>query len=57
MNNSIFYILGGLLVVYFLIATFNKKKGRQRKSRSFMEGQRLRDRRKDRDSGDKKRPD
>lgn len=47
MDNTIFYILGGLLLVYFLIATFNKKKGRQRKSRNFMEGQRLRDRYKD----------
>ncbi|EAR14985.1 MULTISPECIES: hypothetical protein [Robiginitalea] len=44
MDNTIFYILGGLLLVYFLIATFNKKKGRKRKSRNFMEGQRLRDR-------------
>ena len=47
MDNSIFYILGGLLLVYFLIATFNKKKGRKRKSRNFMEGQRLRDRNRD----------
>lgn len=45
MNQSIYYILGGLLVVYFVIATFNKKQGRRRKSRSFMEGQRLKDRR------------
>lgn len=44
MDNTIYYILGGLLLVYFLIATFNKKKGKQRKSRSFMDGQRLRDR-------------
>ncbi len=42
---SIFYILGGLLLVYILIGSFNKKKGRQRRSRSFMDGQRLKDRR------------
>lgn len=47
MNQSIYYILGGLLLVYFLIATFNKKQGKRRKSRSFMEGQRLKDRRSD----------
>ena len=50
--NEIYYILGALLVTYFLIAMFNKKQGRRRKSRSFMEGQRLKDRaesRKDRD--------
>jgi hypothetical protein len=45
MRNEIFYILGGLLVVYFLIAAYNKRKSRRRKSRSFMEGRRLRDRR------------
>lgn len=43
--NEIFYILGGLLVVYFLMATFNKRQGRRRKSRTFMDGQRLKDRR------------
>ena len=42
--NEMYYILGGLLVLYFLIAMFNKKQGRRRKSRSFMEGQRLKDR-------------
>ena len=50
MNNVIFYILGGLLAVYFLIAMYNKRQGRQRKSRSFMEGRRLRDRKEDRDN-------
>ena len=49
MNNVIFYILGGLLVVYFLISMYNKKQGRQRKSRSFMEGRRLRDRKEEKD--------
>lgn len=44
MDNQIFYILGGLLVVYFLIAIYNKRQSKRRKSRSFMEGRRLRDR-------------
>ncbi len=55
MDNTIFYILGGLLLVYFLIATFNKKKGRKRKTRNFMEGQRLRDRHKDNRESDSPR--
>ncbi|MFZ9002957.1 MAG: hypothetical protein ACO20F_04750 [Robiginitalea sp.] len=45
MDNQIFYILGGLLVIYFLIAIYNKRQSKRRKTRSFMEGRRLRDRR------------
>ncbi|MCO5723986.1 hypothetical protein [Robiginitalea marina] len=45
MTNEIFYALGGLLVVYLLIASINKRHSKKRKSRSFMEGRRLRDRR------------
>ena len=47
MDQKIFYVLGGLLVIYFAISVFNKKKGRQRRSRNFMEGQKLRDRQPD----------
>ncbi len=42
--NIIYYILGALLLVYLLIGTFNKRQGKRRKSRSFMEGQRLKER-------------
>ena len=44
MGNELFYILGGLLVVYFLITVYNKRQSKRRKSRSFMEGRKLRDR-------------
>jgi uncharacterized membrane protein YuzA (DUF378 family) len=49
MDNQIFYILGGLLVVYFVIAVYNKRRSKRRKSRSFMEGRRLRDREQQKD--------
>ena len=42
--NTIYYILGALLLVYLLIGMFNKRQGKRRKSRSFMEGQRLKER-------------
>lgn len=45
MNQEIFYIAGGLLLIYILITRFNKRQGKQRKSRNFMEGRRLKDRR------------
>ncbi len=38
MDNTIFYILGGLAVVYLLISILTKKRGGQRKSRGFLEG-------------------
>jgi len=44
MGNEVFYILGGLLLVYFLITFYNKRQSKKRKSRSFMEGRKLRDR-------------
>ncbi|MGB5315043.1 MAG: hypothetical protein WBN56_03515 [Robiginitalea sp.] len=44
MGNEVFYIFGGLVVVYFLITFYNKRQSRRRKSRSFMEGRKLRDR-------------
>lgn len=42
--NTIYYILGALLAAYLLIGMFNKRQGKRRKSRSFMEGRRLRER-------------
>ncbi len=52
MNQEIYYIAGGLLLVYILITRFNKRQGKQRKGRNFMEGRRLKDRR-DHESGTK----
>lgn len=49
MDQTIYYILGGLFAVYIFIAMYNKKQGRRRKSRGFMEGRRLRDRHDDPD--------
>ena len=50
MNQEIYYIAGGLLLVYILITRFNKRQGKERKSRNFMEGRRLKDR-KDSETG------
>lgn len=48
----IFYILGGLLLVYIVIGAYNKKQGRRRRSRNFMDGQRLKDRRNPKNDAD-----
>lgn len=45
MTDEIYYILGGLLALYLFVAMYNKRHSKKRKSRSFMEGQRLKDRR------------
>ncbi len=44
MDQKIFIVLAGLLVIYAAISVYNKKRGRRRRSRNFMEGQRLKDR-------------
>lgn len=44
MENNLIYVLGGLILVYLVISLYNKRQSRRRKSRSFMEGRRLRDR-------------
>lgn len=49
--NTIYYILGALLAVYLLIGMLNKRQGKQRKSRSFMEGRRLKERKGDTKEG------
>lgn len=45
MSYNIYYIVGGLLVIYLLITMSNKKTARKRKSRQFMEGYERKDRR------------
>ncbi len=50
-NNTIYIVLGILLVVYFATQAFTKKRWKERKSRGFMEGQR---KKKNHDEGDKR---
>ncbi len=38
MDNTIYYILGALFVIYLAINVYNKKNAKRRKSRKFMEG-------------------
>ncbi|WP_255578253.1 MULTISPECIES: hypothetical protein [Flavobacteriaceae] len=40
MNNTIYFILGGLALVYFIILFNNKRNQRNRKSRKFMDDKR-----------------
>ncbi|WP_281499694.1 hypothetical protein [Allomuricauda sp. SCSIO 64092] len=40
MDNTIYIILGGLALVYFVVLFYNKRNTRKRKSRKFMEGKR-----------------
>lgn len=47
MDNNIYYILGGLAVVYLAISVFNKRNAKRRKSRKFMEGYQRKDRKKE----------
>ena len=42
--NTIYFVLGGLFLIYVLISASQKKRSKQRKNRNFMEGQRLKDR-------------
>lgn len=47
MDNGIYYLLGGLAIVYLAISAFNKRNAKRRKSRKFMEGYERKDRRKE----------
>ncbi|MBT8284833.1 hypothetical protein ACA086_06905 [Muriicola sp. E247] len=38
MDNTIFYVLGLVAVIYIALSVFNKKRSKERKSRKFMEG-------------------
>ena len=44
MNNTIYYILAGLLVLYLLIGMANKRTSRKRRSRKFMDDYQRKDR-------------
>lgn len=39
-NYTIYYILGGLALIYFVILSRNRRQRRDRRSRRFMEGKR-----------------
>ncbi len=49
MDNTIYYILGGLAVAYLLISMLTKKRGARRKSRGFLEGYERKSGRKEKD--------
>ncbi|WP_339709060.1 hypothetical protein [uncultured Kriegella sp.] len=49
MDYTIFYVLGGVLLVYLFISMNNRRKSKDRKSRKFMEGYRNTQRRNDSD--------
>ncbi len=38
MDHTIYYVLGGLAVIYLLISIWNKRNAKQRRSRNFMDG-------------------
>jgi hypothetical protein len=46
MDNTIYYILGALAVIFVLLSTFSKKRSRKRKERKFMDGYNRKDRNK-----------
>jgi hypothetical protein len=46
MNNSMYYILAGVALVYIVISIVSKKSSKRRKSRKFMDGYERKDKRK-----------
>ena len=38
MEINIYYLLGGLAIIYIVFTVYNKKTSKRRKSRKFMEG-------------------
>ncbi|MEM7485785.1 MAG: hypothetical protein AAF348_11310 [Bacteroidota bacterium] len=40
MDDTIYYVLGGLAIIYLIILFKNKRNARDRKSRKFMDGKR-----------------
>jgi len=38
MDNTIFYVLGLVAVIYVALSVFNRKRSKERKSRKFMDG-------------------
>ena len=46
MDNTIYYIVGGLAVIYLLFARKNRRTARRRKSREFMKDYERKDKKK-----------
>ncbi len=38
MDQTIYYVLGGVVAVYLVLSMWNKKNAKQRRSRNFMDG-------------------
>ncbi|MGB5645999.1 hypothetical protein [Muriicola sp.] len=38
MDNTVYYILGAVAVIYLALSVFNRKRSKERKSRKFMDG-------------------
>lgn len=38
MDNTIYYILGIVALIYIALSAFNRKRSKERKSRKFMDG-------------------
>lgn len=38
MDINIYYVLGGLAIIYLIFTVYNRKTAKRRKSRKFMEG-------------------
>ncbi|GGD42807.1 hypothetical protein [Muriicola marianensis] len=38
MDNTIYYVLGLVAVIYIALSTFNRRRSKERKSRKFMDG-------------------
>ncbi|MEX0287837.1 MAG: hypothetical protein AB3N14_01900 [Flavobacteriaceae bacterium] len=47
MDNTIYYVVGALAVVYLLISWNNRRTAKRRKSRGFMEGYERKDKKKE----------
>lgn len=48
--NTFYLLLGGLFAIYIVLSALQKKRSKARRSRNFMDGQHIKDR-KDPDSG------
>ncbi len=38
MDNTIYYVLGAVAVIYVALSVFNRKRSKERRSRKFMDG-------------------
>ncbi|WP_372946585.1 hypothetical protein [Muriicola sp.] len=38
MDNTIYYVLGAVAVIYVALSVFNRRRSKERRSRKFMDG-------------------